>query len=96
MRTLTVMPARPIISSSMAMLRTVPISPPRIDGFAPASGAEAGCCFCACCAGIVLPSLSAHAAPFVLLRTMATVNHRHGDGVVPDGLRRPPRTIAIT
>jgi hypothetical protein len=66
------------------------------DGFAPASGAEAGCCFCACCAGIVLPSLSAHAAPFVLLRTMATVNHRHGDGVVPDGLRRPPRTIAIT
>ena len=60
----------------------------------PVHGSDA--CFCACCAALVLPSLSAQAAPFVLLRAMATVNHRHGDGVVPDGLRRPPRPTAIT
>ena len=68
------------------------------DSTVPASGPDtgAGCCFCACCAGVVLPSLNAEAALFVLLRTMTTVNHRHGDGVVPDGLRRPPRSIAIT
>jgi hypothetical protein len=67
------------------------------DRSAPASSSDAGCCcFCACCAAIVLPSLNAQAAPFVLLRTMATLNHRHGDGVVPDGLRRPPRPTAIT
>lgn len=52
-------------------------------------------CSCASCAAIVLPYLSAEAAPFVLLRNLATTHRRHGDGVVLDGLRRPPRPLAI-
>jgi hypothetical protein len=62
----------------------------------PASGSDAYCCFCACCAAIVLPSLNAQAAPVVLLRTLAIAYRGHSDGVVPDGLRRPPRPTAIT
>jgi len=67
-------------------------------GSAPVSGsdADACCCFCACSAAVLLPSLTVQAVPFVLLRTMATTYRRSDDGFVPDGLRRPPRPIAIT
>jgi hypothetical protein len=63
---------------------------------APESGPDAGAnCCCACSAAIVLPSLTAQAVPFVLLRSMATANRRHDDGIVTEGLRRPPRPLAI-
>ena len=66
-------------------------------GSSPLSGADTGanCCACACCAAIVLPCLSAQAAPFVLIRNIAFGHRRHGDGIVPEGLRRPPRPLSI-
>jgi hypothetical protein len=66
-------------------------------GSSPVSAPDAGasCCFCACCAAIVLPCLNAQAAPFALLRTRATAHRRYGDGIVPDGLQRPPKPLAI-
>jgi hypothetical protein len=68
------------------------------DGSAPESGLDTGanCCSCTCGAAVLLPSLNAHAAPFVLLRATAVANRPQGDGVVPDGLRRPPKPLAIT
>jgi hypothetical protein len=67
------------------------------DGSAPVSGPDAGasCCSCTCCAALVLPSLNAQAAPFVLVPTVALAQRRHGDGIVPESLRRPPRPLAI-
>ena len=61
------------------------------------SGADFGgnCCSCACSAAMVLPSLTAQVAPFQLIRDTAFANHRHGDGIVPEGLRRPPRPLSI-
>jgi hypothetical protein len=68
-------------------------------GSSPASGPDAdanGCtCACACCAAIVLPSLTTQAAPFLLIRDMAFAYRHHGDGIVPEGLRRPPRPLSI-
>jgi len=31
----------------------------------------------------------------MVVRTTATANRPQGDGVVPDGLRRPPKPLAI-
>jgi len=68
-----------------------------VDGSSvPASGSDACCCCCACNAAVVLPSLNAQVAPFVLLRSLIMADRRYGDGIVPDGLRRPPRPTAIT
>jgi hypothetical protein len=66
------------------------------DGSSPAPGADthANCC-CTCHAAVVLPSLHAHAIPFVVKRTMALANHRPGDSIVPEGPRRPPRPLGI-
>jgi hypothetical protein len=66
-------------------------------GSAPESAPDIGanCCSCTCGAAILLPSLNAHAAPFVLVRTLATASRPQSDGVVPDGLRRPPKPLAI-
>jgi hypothetical protein len=60
---------------------------------APDTGAN--CCSCTCGVAILLPSLNARAAPFVLVRTTAIANRPQGDGVVPDGLHRPPKPLAI-
>jgi len=67
------------------------------DGSSPVSSPDTGasCCVCTCCAAHVPPCLSAQAAPFLLLRKMAMASRHHGDGIVPDGLRRPPRPLAI-
>ena len=67
------------------------------DGSSPSRGADghANCCACTCHAAVVLPSLHAHAILFVVIRTMAFANHRPGEGIVPEGLRRPPRPLAI-
>jgi hypothetical protein len=66
-------------------------------GSSPQSGADisGNCCSCACCAAVVLPCLSAQASPFVLIRSMALAHDRQGHGVVPEGLRRPPRPLSI-
>jgi hypothetical protein len=66
-------------------------------GSSPPTGADVGtsCCSCACSAAIVLPSLSAQATPFMLIRNMTFAHRRHGDGIVPEGLRRPPRPLSI-
>jgi hypothetical protein len=66
-------------------------------GSAPESAPDPGanCCSCTCGAAILLPSLNAHAAPFVVARTMVTGKRPQSDGVAPDGLRRPPRPLAI-
>jgi len=60
-----------------------------------APDAGANCCSCTCGAAVLLPGLNAHAAPFVLVRTTAVANRPQSDGVVPDGLRRPPKPLAI-
>lgn len=60
---------------------------------APDTGAN--CCSCTCGAAVLLPSLNAHAAPYVLVRATAVANRPQGHGVVPDGLRRPPKPLAI-
>ncbi|MPZ41737.1 MAG: hypothetical protein GEU95_27600 [Rhizobiales bacterium] len=58
--------------------------------------ANSSCCFvCGCSVAVVPPSLTAQAVPFVLLRIMASAHRRHGDGIVPEGLRRPPRPLDI-
>jgi hypothetical protein len=66
-------------------------------GSVPDSSPDVGanCCSCTCGAVIMLPSLIAHAARFVLVRTTAVANRPQSDGVVPDGLRRPPKPLAI-
>jgi hypothetical protein len=66
-------------------------------GSAPESAPDTGanCCSCTCGAAILLPSLNAHAAAFMLVRTMATAKRPQSDGVAPDGLRRPPKPLAI-
>jgi hypothetical protein len=66
-------------------------------GSAPDSAPDTGanCCSCTCGAAVLLPGLNAHAAPFVLVRTTAVANRPQSDGVVPDGLRRPPKPLAI-
>ncbi len=66
-------------------------------GSAPESAPDTGanCCSCTCGAAILLPSLNGYATPFVLVRTTAVANRPQGDGVVPDGLRRPPKPLAI-
>ena len=66
-------------------------------GSAPESAPDTGanCCSCTCGAAVLLPSLNAHATPFVLVRTTAVANRPQSDGVVPDGLRRPPKPLAI-
>jgi hypothetical protein len=77
----------------------VEVSVTEADGGNGAQGAgpSPDCCvFCANCAVAALPSLNALAEPFVLLRNTLAADPRSGDGVVPDGLRRPPRPIAIT
>jgi hypothetical protein len=56
---------------------------------------DASCCCGVSCAAVVLPCLNAEAVPLVLLRTMTTSYRDPGDGIVPDGLRRPPRPLAI-
>jgi len=61
----------------------------------PSADIGANCCSCACCAAIVLPCLSVLSAPFVLIQTIAFVHRRHGEGIVPEGLRRPPRPLSI-
>jgi hypothetical protein len=43
----------------------------------------------------VLPCLNAEAMPMLVLRAMTTTYRDPGDGIVPDGLRRPPRPHAI-
>ncbi|HZO46926.1 MAG TPA: hypothetical protein VFB68_13595 [Xanthobacteraceae bacterium] len=66
-------------------------------GSAPESAPDGGanCCSCACGAVILLPVLNAQSAPFVVVRTTAIANRPQSDGVVPDGLRRPPKPQAI-
>ena len=66
-------------------------------GSSPQSGGDisGNCCSCACCAAVVLPCLIAEAAPFVLIRSMTLARDRQADGVVPEGLRRPPRPLSI-
>ena len=63
----------------------------------PGPDADGNCCTCACaCSAAALqPALIAQAAPFLLISNMAFVHRRHGDGIVPEGLRRPPRTPSI-
>ena len=65
-------------------------------GSSPQSGADTGsnCCSCVC-AAVVLPCLSGEATPFVLIRNMAFASHRDVDGIVPEGLHRPPRPLSI-
>jgi hypothetical protein len=67
------------------------------DGSAPSPGADthANCCACTCCAAIVLPSLHPHANSFVVIRIMALANQGPGDGIVPEGPRRPPKPLGI-
>jgi hypothetical protein len=61
-----------------------------------APDADANCtCACACSAALVLPHLTAQAAPFLLIQNMAFAHRRYGDGIVPEGLRRPPRPLSI-
>jgi hypothetical protein len=43
----------------------------------------------------MLPCLNAQATPFVVIKNMAFAHRRHGDGIVPEGLRRPPRPLSI-
>jgi hypothetical protein len=55
----------------------------------------ANCCCGVSCAAVMLPCLNAEAVSLVVLRTMTTAYRHPGDGIVPDGLRRPPRPLAI-
>ena len=55
----------------------------------------ANCCSCTCGAVVLMPSLNVYATPFVLVRATAVANRPQSDGVVPDGLRRPPKPLAI-
>jgi hypothetical protein len=67
-------------------------------GSSPASTPDADgncCCACACCAAVLLPSMNVQAAPFLLIRDMTFADRRYGDGIVPEGLRRPPRPLSI-
>jgi hypothetical protein len=67
-------------------------------GSAPDSSSDVGanCCSCTCGAVVLLPGLVVHSARFVVVRTTAVANRPQSDGVVPDGLRRPPKPLAIT
>ncbi|MBX9776835.1 MAG: hypothetical protein K2Y71_20850 [Xanthobacteraceae bacterium] len=61
-----------------------------------APDADANCCSaCACCAAVLLPSSNGQSAPFLVAQTLALAHRRHGDGFVPEGLRRPPRPLSI-
>jgi hypothetical protein len=67
-------------------------------GSSPTSAPDADadcCCACACCAVVLLPSLNGQAIPFLVIRDMAFAQRRHGDGIVPESLRRPPRPLSI-
>jgi hypothetical protein len=50
----------------------------------------------ACYAAVVLPCPSTHALPILFCGTVTAAHPRQGKGVVPDGLRKPPRPLAIT
>lgn len=50
----------------------------------------------ACSAAVVLPCPSTHALPFLFFGTLIAAHPRRDKGVIPDGLRRPPRRLAIT
>jgi hypothetical protein len=67
------------------------------DG-APASAidADANCWLNACYAAVVLPCPSLHALPVVFCGTVTAAHPRQTKGVVPDGLRKPPRPLALT
>lgn len=66
------------------------------QGSSPVSTTDgANCCCGVSCAAVLLPCLNAQAVPFVLLQAMATIYRHPGDGIEPDGLRRPPRPLAI-
>ncbi|MCC6889698.1 MAG: hypothetical protein IT536_14290 [Hyphomicrobiales bacterium] len=55
----------------------------------------ADACYCYSCSAVVLPILSYVAAPLTALQAMTLFGAGRHDGVVPAGLRRPPRAIAI-
>jgi hypothetical protein len=63
----------------------------------PVSDADTDACSCLCasCAAVVLPWLNVTASLFQSTPSRVVVHRRHGDGVTPDGLRRPPRPLAI-
>jgi hypothetical protein len=64
-------------------------------GSSPVSTSDACYCCCTCHAGALLPDLCGQTIPFILLRSLATAHRGDGDGIVPDGLRRPPRLLVI-
>jgi hypothetical protein len=47
------------------------------------------------CAAVLVPLLNVQTVSFAVLQAMVTTYHGPGDGIVPDGLRRPPRPLAI-
>jgi hypothetical protein len=81
-----------------------------IDGNAVAAAAQHGssptsapdadgncctCCTCACSAAALQPAPIGQATPFLSIANIAFAHRRHGDGIVPEGLRRPPRPLSI-
>lgn len=67
------------------------------DGaLASAPDADENCWLNACFAAVVLPCPSAQALPVLFCGIVTAVHPRQGDGIEPDGLRKPPRTRALT
>jgi hypothetical protein len=67
------------------------------DGALPSSpDADADGYLNACFAAVVLPCPSAHALPILFCGTVTAAHPRQVEGVVPDGLRKPPRPLALT
>jgi hypothetical protein len=65
-------------------------------GSVPAS-ADGGCsCSCMSCSFAILPRWNVAAAPLAPFLAVTSLRRRQGDGVDPDGLRRPPRPHAIS
>lgn len=84
-------------SAHVDVLHDVDVAAADIDG-ALAFSPDADACdyLNACSAAVVLPCPSTHALPFLLFGTLNAAPPRYHQGVIPDGLRRPPRPLAIT
>jgi hypothetical protein len=67
------------------------------DGaLASAPDADANSWLNACYAAVVLPCPNTQALPYLFGEAVTAVHSRHDKGVIPDGLRKPPRPLALT